>query len=192
MDKNIGYIQISSFLGTSTPNEFMEAVEKTKDADGLILDLRGNTGGLLPNAVFIANLFISDGNLVSIVGRNNYRYDIFAQNTEFSIDKPLIASEILSGALKDYKKAKLLGTKTFGKGMVQRIMPLPNETGLNLTIAKYLTPNGSDINKIGISPDIEVKLTMDDLNNKKDVQLDTAKAILKKMIEEESTTALKK
>ena len=201
MDKNIGYIQISSFLGTSTPNEFIEAVEKTKDADGLILDLRGNTGGLLPNAIFIANLFIPDGNLVSIVGRNNYRYDIYAQDTEFEIDKPMIvlvdgasasASEILSGALKDYKKAKLLGTKTFGKGMVQKIMPLPNETGLNLTIAKYLTPGGADINKTGISPDIEVKLTLDDLKNKKDTQLETAKAILAQMIEAESKTALKK
>ena len=165
------------------------------------MDLRGNTGGLLPNAVFIANLFISDGNIVSIVGRNNYKYDIYAQNTEFSINKPLIvlidgasasASEILSGALKDYKKAKLLGTTTFGKGMVQRIMPLPNETGLNLTIAKYLTPNGSDINKIGISPDIEVKLTLDDINNKKDKQLDTAKTILQQMIDADSTTALNK
>ncbi len=199
VDKNIGYIQISSFLGTSTPNEFMEAVEKTKNTDGLILDLRGNTGGLLPNAIFIANLFIQNGNLVSIVGRDDYRYDIYAQDTEFEIDKPMIvlvdgssasASEILSGALKDYKKAKLLGTKTFGKGMVQKIMPLPNETGLNLTIAKYLTPSGSDINKKGISPDIEVKLTMDDIKNKNDVQLETAKKILSQMIKEESTTAL--
>ena len=156
VDKNIGYIQISSFLGTSTPNEFMDAVEKTKETQGIILDLRGNTGGLLPNAIFIANLFIPDGNIVSIVGRDNYRFDIYAQDTEFEIDKPMIvlvdgasasASEILSGALKDYKRAKLLGTKTFGKGMVQKIMPLPNETGLNLTIAKYLTPRCSDINK---------------------------------------------
>ena len=131
----------------------------------------------------------------------SHKYDIYAQNTEFSINKPLIvlidgasasASEILSGALKDYKKAKLLGTTTFGKGMVQRIMPLPNETGLNLTIAKYLTPNGSDINKIGISPDIEVKLTLDDINNKKDKQLDTAKTILQQMIDADSTTALNK
>ncbi len=199
VDKNIGYIQISSFLGTSTPNEFMEAVEKTKNTDGLILDLRGNTGGLLPNAIFIANLFIQNGNLVSIVGRDDYRYDIYAQDTEFEIDKPMIvlvdgssasASEILSGALKDYKKAKLLGTKTFGKGMVQKIMPLPNETGLNLTIAKYLTPSGSDINKKGISPDIEVKVTMEDIKNRNDVQLETAKKILAQMIKEESTTAL--
>jgi len=198
LDKNIGYIQISSFLGTSTPNEFMDAVEKTKDAQGLILDLRGNTGGLLPNAVFIANLFISDGNLVSIVGRDNYRFDIEAENTEFEIDKPMIvlvdgasasASEILSGALKDYKRAKLLGTRTFGKGMVQKIVPLPNETGLNLTIAKYLTPSGSDINKKGITPDIEVKLSMDDVKNRNDIQLETAKKILSEMIQQETATA---
>ena len=201
VDKNIGYIQISSFLGTSTPNEFMDAVEKTKETQGIILDLRGNTGGLLPNAIFIANLFIPDGNIVSIGGRDNYRFDIYAQNTEFEIDKPMIvlvdgasasASEILSGALKDYKRAKLLGTKTFGKGMVQKIMPLPNETGLNLTIAKYLTPSGSDINKKGISPDIEVKLTAEDVKNRKDIQLETAKKILSQMIQQESTTALKK
>lgn len=198
MEKNIGYIQISSFLGNSTPNEFMEAVEKTKDADGLILDLRGNTGGLLPNAIFIANLFITDGNIVSIVGRDNYRYDIEAQDAEYEIDKPMIvlvdgssasASEILSGALKDYKRAKLLGTKTFGKGMVQKIMPLPNETGLNLTIAKYLTPSGSDINKKGIEPDIEVKVTLDDIKNRNDVQLSTAKEILSQMLQKENATA---
>ena len=201
VDKNIGYIQISSFLGTSTPNEFMDAVEKTKETQGIILDLRGNTGGLLPNAIFIANLFIPDGNIVSIVGRDNYRFDIYAQDTEFEIDKPMIvlvdgasasASEILSGALKDYKRAKLLGTKTFGKGMVQKKIPLPNETGLNLTIAKYLTPSGSDINKKGISPDIEVKLTAEDVKNRKDIQLETAKKILSQMIQQESTTALKK
>ena len=198
VDKNIGYIQISSFLGTSTPNEFIEAIDRTKDTEGLILDLRGNTGGLLPNAVFIANLFITKGNLVSIVGRDNYRFDIEAENIELEIDKPLIvlvdgssasASEILSGALKDYKRAKLLGTKTFGKGMVQKIVPLPNETGLNLTIAKYLTPNGADINKKGITPDIEVKLTLEDIKNKNDVQLETAKKILAEMIQQEHETA---
>ena len=198
VDKNIGYIQISSFLGASTPNEFIEAIDRTKDTEGLILDLRGNTGGLLPNAVFIANLFITKGNLVSIVGRDNYRFDIEAENIELEIDKPLIvlvdgssasASEILSGALKDYKRAKLLGTKTFGKGMVQKIVPLPNETGLNLTIAKYLTPNGADINKKGITPDIEVKLTLEDIKNRNDVQLETAKKILAEMIQQEHETA---
>ena len=189
LDKSIGYIQISSFIGSATPNEFLEALEKTKDTKSLIIDLRGNTGGLLPNAVFIANLFIPSGNLVSIVGRNGYKYDINAQDTEFHIDKPTIvlvdeasasASEILSGALKDYNKAKLLGTKTFGKGMVQKIIPMPNETGLNLTIAKYLTPNGTDINQKGIVPDIKVEFSYKDLKNNNDVQLQTARNILLK------------
>ena len=191
VDKNIGYIQIMTFIGPTTPNEFLEALEKTKKTDGLILDLRGNTGGLLPNAIFIANLFIPEGNIVSIVGRNGYKYDIYAQDTEFNIEKPMIvlvdgasasASEILSGALKDYKKAKLLGSQTYGKGMVQKIIPLPNETGLNLTIAKYLTPNGTDINKKGITPDIEVNFTMEDVKKQNDVQLSTAKTILSEMI----------
>ncbi len=190
VDKNIGYIQITSFVGSTTPNEFLEALEKTKDTNGLILDLRGNTGGLLPNAVFIANLFIPHGNIVSIVGRNGYKYDINAQDTEYSIDKPTIvlvdggsasASEILSGALKDYNKAKLLGTKTYGKGMVQKIIPMPNETGLNLTIAKYLTPKGTDINKKGINPDIKVEFSIKDIKNNNDAQLQTAKNVLSQM-----------
>ena len=110
VDKNIGYIQIASFIGSTTPNEFMDALEKTKNTKGLIIDLRGNTGGLLPNAIFVANLFIPEGNIVSIVGRNGYKYDIFAQDTEYGINKPTVvlvdsssasASEILffSGVL---------------------------------------------------------------------------------------------
>ena len=192
VDKNIGYIQITSFIGSTAPNEFMEALEKTKDTQGLILDLRGNTGGLLPNAIFIANLFIPEGkNIVSIVGRNGYKYDINAQDTEFGITKPTVvlvdgnsasASEILSGALKDYNKAKLLGTKTYGKGMVQKIIPLPNETGLNLTVAKYLTPKGTDINKKGISPDIKVEFSIKDVKTNNDAQLQAAKDVLSKMM----------
>lgn len=191
VDKNIGYIQITSFIGSTTPNEFLEALEKTKDTEGLILDLRGNTGGLLPNAIFIANLFIPKGNIVSIVGRNGYKYDINAQDTEFGITKPTVvlvdggsasASEILSGALKDYNKAKLLGTTTYGKGMVQKIIPMPNETGLNLTIAKYLTPKGTDINKKGINPDIKVEFSINDVKNNNDAQLQAAKNVLSKML----------
>ncbi len=191
LEKNIGYIQIMTFIGSTTPNEFLEALEKTKRAEGLILDLRGNTGGLLPNAIFIANLFIPEGNIVSIVGRNGYKYDIYAQDTELNVNKPMIvlvdgasasASEILSGALKDYKKAKLLGSQTYGKGMVQKIIPLPNETGLNLTIAKYLTPSGTDINQKGITPDIEVNFTMEDVKKQNDIQLSTAKSILNEML----------
>ncbi len=191
VDKNIGYIQISTFVSVTTPNDFLDALEKTQDTEGLIIDLRGNTGGLLPNAVFIANLFIPEGNIVSIVGRDGYKFDINAQNLDFKINKPLVilvdgnsasASEILSGALKDYKKAVLLGTKTYGKGMVQKIIPLQNDTGLNLTIAKYLTPKGSDINKKGIEPDYKVEFTINDIKNKNDVQLATAKNILNSMI----------
>ena len=191
IDKNIGYIQILSFISNSTPNEILEALENTSKTDGLIIDLRGNTGGLLPNAIFAANMFIQKGKIVSIVGRNGYHYDIMAQDNNVNIDKPVIllvdgasasASEIFSGAMKDYHKAKLLGTKTYGKGMVQKIIPMPNETGLNLTVAKYLTPKGSDINKLGINPDIELPLSREDILQKKDSQLDTAKNIMEKMI----------
>jgi len=191
VENNIGYIQISSFIGSTTPNEFLEAMEKTHKTDGLVIDLRGNTGGLLPNAIFIANLFIPEGKIVSIVGRNGYKYDIQAQETDFTIKKPVVvlidggsasASEILSGALKDYHRAKLVGTKTFGKGMVQKIIPLENETGLNLTVAKYLTPSGTDINKKGIKPDVEVQFTEKNIRNREDVQLQTAKNMLSKMI----------
>jgi len=187
----IGYIQINSFIGSTTPNEFLEAAEKTKDTEGLVIDLRGNTGGLLPNAIFIANLFIPEGNLVSIVGRNGYKYDIQAQATDFEIKKPVVilvdgasasASEIFSGAMKDYNRAKLIGTRTYGKGMVQKIIPLENETGLNLTVAKYLTPAGTDINKKGIEPDYEVHFTEKNIRNQEDVQLNMARNVLSKMI----------
>ena len=182
---------MTSFISAATPNEFLEALENTHDTKGLIIDLRGNTGGLLPNAVFISNLFISKGKIVSIVGRNGYHYDIMAQDTNVNIDKPVIilvdgasasASEIFSGAMKDYHKAKLIGTKTYGKGMVQKIIPMPNETGLNLTVAKYLTPKGNDINKLGINPDIEMPIKQTDILARKDVQLEKAKAVLTGMI----------
>ena len=193
LDKNIGYIQINSFISSSTPNEFLEALENTHDADGLIIDLRGNTGGLLPNAVFISNLFIPKGRIVSIVGRNGYRYDVMAQDNNVNINKPIVllvdgasasASEIFSGAMKDYKRAKIIGTKTYGKGMVQKIIPMPNETGLNLTIAKYLTPKGNNINKLGINPDIITPITKKDIEENNDPQLEKAKLVMEKMLSE--------
>ncbi len=189
---DIGYIQVSSFISNSTPNEFLEALENTHDTKGLIIDLRGNTGGLLPNAVFISNLFIENGHkIVSIVGRNGYRYDVMAQESDVDIKKPLVllidgssasASEILSGALKDYKRARLIGTKTYGKGMVQKIISMPNETGINLTVAKYLTPAGNDINKKGIDPDIIVPITKENIEEQQDPQLDMAKSVLEGLI----------
>ncbi len=190
-DKEIGYIQISSFISNSTPNEFLEALENTAESHGLIIDLRGNTGGLLPNAIFISNIFIHKGKIVSIVGRNGYHFDVMAEDKNVNIDKPVIllvdgasasASEIFSGAMKDYHKAKLIGTKTYGKGMVQKIIPMPNETGINLTIAKYLTPKGNDINKLGITPDVEVPLKRADILDRRDVQLEKAKDMMNEMI----------
>ncbi len=161
-----------SFISSSTPHEFLEALENTDKTEGLIIDIRGNTGGLLPNAVFVTNLFIPRGKIVSIVGRNGFQKDIMAQDNNVNIEKPVIilvdgasasASEIFSGAMKDYRRAKLIGTKTYGKGMVQKIIPMPNETGLNLTIAKYLTPKGKDINKLGIDPDIVLPQTVENI-----------------------------
>jgi len=155
----------------------------------MILDLRGNTGGLLDNAVFIANLFIPQGEIVEIIYRNGYKKSIQAKPSQQLLNKPLVvlvngasasASEILSGALKDYKKAKLVGKKTFGKGLVQKVVPLPNMTGVNITIARYLTPKGTDINKLGIKPDIEIGNDFDFYLNssKKDLQLEAAKEFL--------------
>ena len=191
VDKNIGYIQILSFISTSTPHEFLEALENTDKTEGLIIDIRGNTGGLLPNAVFVTNLFIPRGKIVSIVGRNGFHKDIMAQDNNVNIEKPVIilvdgtsasASEIFSGAMKDYRRAKLVGTKTYGKGMVQKIIPMPNETGLNLTIAKYLTPKGKDINKLGINPDVNLPLSAENILDKKDIQMEAAKTMMEQMI----------
>ena len=133
-------------------------------------------------------MFISNNKIVEIIYRDGHKKSIKAQTNPHYLQKPLVvlvngasasASEILSGALKDYHKAILVGNKTFGKGLVQKVVPLPNKTGVNITIAKYLTPNGTDINKLGIKPDIEIGNIYEIYNkSKKDVQLETALRIL--------------
>lgn len=191
IDKNIGYIQIASFLSSDMTTEFVDALNKTQLCEGLIIDLRGNTGGLMPNAVVIADMFLTQGHIVSVVDRDRQKSDINAQPKPYAINKPVVilidegtasASEILSGALKDNQKAILVGKRTFGKGMIQRIFPLPDSTGMNLTIAKYLTPKGIDINKKGITPDYEVSYTEKDFLKDKDPQMDEAKKIIHKLI----------
>ncbi len=191
LDETIGYIQVTSFISSELSGEFVEALTKTDKCPGLIIDLRGNAGGLMPNAIFIADMFLPNGHIVSVVDRNKQKSDINAQTKPYAITKPLVvlidqasasASEILSGALKDNKKAILVGKKTYGKGMIQKIYPLPNSTGMNLTIAKYLTPKGYDINKTGIEPDYEVEFTEADFINNKDPQLEKAKEIIKNLV----------
>lgn len=188
---NIGYIRIKSFIGSNTATDFVKALKKTNNTDGLIIDLRGNTGGLLTNAVVVANLFINNGKIVSIVSRNGSKHDITAKSNLPVITKPTVvlvdetsasASEILSGALKDNHKAVLVGSKTYGKGLIQQIVPLENGTGINITIAKYLTPSGNDINKKGIEPDINIAYSLADRRKHNDIQLKKAETIVYNLV----------
>ena len=192
IDKQIGYIKISSFISSDTPVEFIDAINKVKNTDALILDLRVNTGGLFQNAVFVADIFLDDKNIVSVLGRNGKRSLYKTHKKNYFYDKPMVvlvdfesasASEIVSGALKDNKRAIIVGTRTFGKGLVQKIFELPNQTGLNLTIARYLTPNETDINKKGISPDYLVQITKEDQETNNDRQLNFAIKTLHNEIE---------
>lgn len=198
LDDSIGYIRLGSFMGRNVPSDFQNLLIEYKDKDGIIIDLRGNTGGLLNNAIQISDYFLDDEIIVSTVDRDGYK-DTSRSSRKYFSTQPLVllinkgsasASEIMSGALKDNQRAILVGENTFGKGVVQEVKPLtPFKAGLNITIQKYLTPNGTDINKKGISPDIEVKLTEDDIKAKDDKQLRKAQDVLLQMIKNEKMTA---
>ncbi|MEI7475595.1 MAG: S41 family peptidase [bacterium] len=188
---DIAYIKISSFLSQDASKEMLEALSKTNASKGIIIDVRGNFGGLLQNAVIISNLFMDKGTIVSTVDRNGEKEVIKAESFMKITNKPIIllvngasasASEILSGALKDNNRAILVGEKTYGKGLVQRIIELKDGSGINVTIAKYLTPNGTDINKKGIEPNYKVAYTEKDFYQKKDPQLDKAKQLIEEEI----------
>jgi carboxyl-terminal processing protease len=163
----VGYIRLSQF-NANAALEMRQAIRKLEQegVSSYVLDLRSNPGGLLYSSIDIARMWINDGGIVSTVNRNKVT-DRQAANQKALTTKPLVvlvdggsasASEILSGALQDNHRALLIGTKTFGKGLVQSVRPLGDGSGMAVTIAKYLTPSGRDINKHGIDPDVEVKL----------------------------------
>ena len=164
----IGYIRLVQF-SANAPSEMQNALKKLEEqqVSGYILDLRSNPGGLLYTSIDIARMWLKEGAIVSTVNRKGEQ-DREQANNRALTDKPLVvlvdggsasASEILSGALQDNKRATLVGTKTFGKGLVQSVRGLGDGSGLAVTIAKYLTPRGRDINKHGIDPDVEIKLS---------------------------------
>lgn len=172
---NLGYIRLNQF-SANAGKEMQSAIKnlESKKVAGYILDLRGNPGGLLFSSVDIARMWIDKGKIVSTVERQGEAEKEEANGRALT-NKPLVvlvdkgsasASEILSGALKDNKRATLVGTQTFGKGLVQSVRPLEDGSGLAVTIAHYYTPNGTDINHKGIEPDVKVDLTkkqMEDL-----------------------------
>jgi carboxyl-terminal processing protease len=166
--RRIGYIRLSEFSATS-PAQMRRAIENlnTKQVDGFLLDLRGNPGGLLTSSIEIARMWLDNGGIVRTVNRIGSKEELKANKTALT-KKPLVvlvdgnsasASEILTGALKDNKRAVVVGTTTFGKGLVQELHQLSDGSGLAVTIEHYFTPNGTDIHHKGIQPDVKVNLT---------------------------------
>lgn len=194
MPSDIGYIRLSSFISRNAASEFRSILEQGYNKKGFIIDLRSNPGGLLSNAIYISDMFLDGGVIVSTVDRDGYKE--FQKATKGTVtNKPVVilinkgsasASEIFSGAMKDNGRAILVGEQSFGKGLVQEINKLPYEAGINITIQKYLTPNGTDINKKGITPDVIVKLTEEDVKNKDDVQLKKAIEVMQRVTNKQS------
>jgi carboxyl-terminal processing protease len=182
MPKDISYIRLSSFISRNAAKEFQTILSNSTDKKAFIVDLRSNPGGLLSNAIYISDMFLDGGAIVSTVDRDGYKETSRASKGVLT-KKPLViilnkgsasASEIFSGAIKDNKRGVLVGTQSFGKGLVQEVNKLPNNSGINITIQKYLTPNGTDIHKKGITPDVVIELTDEDIKNKNDAQLKKA------------------
>ena len=187
---NIGYIRLSSFISKNATMEFQNALIENRNKDGIILDLRSNPGGLLTNAIFIADMLLDGQVIVSTVDRDGYK-ETQRSTSKVVTRQPIVvlinggsasASEILSGALKDNGRATIVGKKSFGKGLVQEINKLPGGSAMHITIQKYLTPNGTDINKKGIEPDVEVEITAEDVKAERDPQLQKANDILLKQV----------
>jgi carboxyl-terminal processing protease len=187
---NIAYVKISKF-GDTTSTEFDAAVNQivAKGAKGIVLDLRNNPGGYLEKAVDIASRLIPKGKVVVMEEDNTGKRDsLYTTGGDKLSNLPIVvlinegsasASEILAGALRDDRQIQLIGKKSFGKGSVQELINLPQNTSVKITVAKWLTPNGDYIMEKGINPDTEVDLSLDDFNNNRDPQLDKAMSIMK-------------
>ena len=191
--KKIGYLRLKSFNQNSDKQllKNINNFEKNNKLNGYILDLRNNPGGLLTQAISITDFFLDDGEIVSTKGRKiTESRRFFSRKGDLIDGKPLIviinngsasASEIVSGALKDHKRAIILGVSTYGKGSVQSIIPLKNGGGIRLTISKYYLPSGKSISEVGVLPDIFVEEAGDNfkINSKTDNQLKYAINLLK-------------
>ena len=192
IDNNIGYIRLTSFNENSSYQikKKINLLNKNKDLKGYILDLRNNPGGLLSQAITISDFFLENGEIVSTKGRkNSENRKWFAKKGDITNGKTLIvlinygsasASEIVAGALKDHKRAIILGENSYGKGSVQSIIPLKNRGAIRLTIAKYYLPSGKSISKVGVTPDIEIMEGSEDFkfNSETDNQLKFALKLL--------------
>ncbi len=192
LEKNIGYIRLTSFnenSGKQIERE-IKKLEKNESVKSYILDLRNNPGGLLSQAIRISDFFLENGEIVSTKSRKaseNRKW--FAKKGDLTNGKKLIvlinygsasASEIVAGALKDHKRAILLGENSYGKGSVQSIIPLKNKGAIRLTVAKYYLPSGKSISDVGVSPDIEIGEENKDfrIKTETDNQLDYAIKLL--------------
>jgi len=192
IDKSVGYLRLTVFNENSGDQikDKIKEFNKKKDIKGYILDLRNNPGGLLSQAIKIADFFLENGEIVSTKSRKiseNRRW--FAKKGDLIKGKTLIvlinegsasASEIVAGALKDHKRAILVGENSYGKGSVQSIIPLKNKGAIRLTISKYYLPSGKSISEVGVTPDIEIEESSDDfvINTDTDNQLNFAVKLL--------------
>ena len=189
---DVGYLRLTSFNENSS-NQIKEKIKKFKNEKKInkfILDLRNNPGGLLSQAIKIADFFLDDGEIVSTKSRKSLENrKWFAKKGDLIDGKTLVvlinygsasASEIVAGALKDHKRAVLVGEDTYGKGSVQSIIPLQNEGAIRLTISKYYLPSGKSISEVGVSPDIRIDESSDEfrINTKTDNQLEFAVKLL--------------
>ena len=180
LENNIGYIRLTSFNDNSS-DQIKKKIKKLKENENLkafILDLRNNPGGLLTQAIKISDFFLDNGEIVSTKSRKkseNRKW--FARKGDITDGKTLVvlinygsasASEIVAGALKDHKRAIILGENSYGKGSVQSIIPLKNKGAIRLTVAKYYLPSGKSISEVGVRPDIEVNEEGDDFRIKTD------------------------